>query len=140
MTYSVENAVPPVAISDAAFGQGSSSMPIWLDDVMCMGGEGSLLDCFTPPFGIHNCAHSEDASVDCTPIATTAATTTVMQPGTAEPTTVVEPTTVEPTQPTTVIQPGTAEPTTVVEPTPVEPPSGRICGLLREYPFLCDDT
>ncbi|XP_068585038.1 uromodulin-like [Cebidichthys violaceus] len=51
------------APSNAAFGQGSG--PIWLDDVSCFGNESSITDCRHPAFGVHNCAHSEDASVIC---------------------------------------------------------------------------
>ncbi|CAJ1053758.1 uncharacterized protein LOC121905209 [Xyrichtys novacula] len=51
------------ALSNAAFGQGSG--PIWLDDVSCYGNEQSITDCRHPGFGVHNCAHVEDASVIC---------------------------------------------------------------------------
>ncbi|XP_031720465.1 pancreatic secretory granule membrane major glycoprotein GP2 [Anarrhichthys ocellatus] len=51
------------ALSNAAFGQGSG--PIWLDDVSCFGNESSITDCRHPAFGVHNCVHSEDASVIC---------------------------------------------------------------------------
>ncbi|XP_034395543.1 uromodulin [Cyclopterus lumpus] len=47
----------------AAFGQGSGR--IWLDDVSCFGNELSITDCRHRGFGVHNCAHSEDASVIC---------------------------------------------------------------------------
>uniref|UniRef100_A0A8C2ZLI6 SRCR domain-containing protein n=1 Tax=Cyclopterus lumpus TaxID=8103 RepID=A0A8C2ZLI6_CYCLU len=49
----------------AAFGQGSGR--IWLDDVSCFGNELSITDCRHRGFGVHNCAHSEDASVICEP-------------------------------------------------------------------------
>lgn len=42
-------------------------MPIWLDDVMCLGSEASLMDCPRPPFGIEDCDHIQDAGVDCSP-------------------------------------------------------------------------
>ncbi|KAM6941613.1 uromodulin-like, partial [Lycodopsis pacificus] len=51
------------APSNAAFGPGSG--PIWLDDVSCFGHESSITDCRHPGFGVHNCAHFEDASVIC---------------------------------------------------------------------------
>ena len=47
----------------ARYGQGSD--PIWMDDVQCQGGEASLFDCTHNGWGIENCSHGEDASVDC---------------------------------------------------------------------------
>ncbi|XP_041641014.1 deleted in malignant brain tumors 1 protein-like [Cheilinus undulatus] len=51
------------ALSNAAYGQGSG--PIWLDDVGCYGNETSVSECRHQGFGVHNCAHFEDASVIC---------------------------------------------------------------------------
>ncbi|CAH3036097.1 unnamed protein product, partial [Porites lobata] len=56
----------PSAVSaplSARFGQGSGK--IWLDDVQCQGNETSIVNCRHRPWGVHNCAHSEDASVIC---------------------------------------------------------------------------
>ena len=50
-----------MARTNAFYGQGSG--PINIDDVGCTGSEQRLLDC--PFSSIHNCAHSEDAGVDC---------------------------------------------------------------------------
>ena len=47
----------------AAYGQGSDL--IWMDDVTCQGDEASLFACTHAGWGVHNCNHSEDASVVC---------------------------------------------------------------------------
>ncbi|NXF92687.1 SRB4D protein, partial [Eubucco bourcierii] len=39
---------------------------IWLDNVQCRGTEAALAQCPARPWGVHNCAHGEDASVVCT--------------------------------------------------------------------------
>ena len=56
----------PGAISapgSARFGVGSGQ--IWLDDVACSGSESSIGHCRHSGWGIHDCDHSEDASVIC---------------------------------------------------------------------------
>ena len=52
-----------IARSNAYFGQGSGS--ILLDDVQCIGNEGSIFSCSHKSIGLHNCGHSEDAGVVC---------------------------------------------------------------------------
>ena len=60
LSFSLKGAV---AQSRAFFGQGSGQ--IWLDNVNCAGTELQLVDCPDNGFGVHNCAHSEDAGVTC---------------------------------------------------------------------------
>ena len=52
------------APSSAKYGQGSD--PIWMDDVSCSGEEASLVHCSHGGWGVDNCEHNEDASVECT--------------------------------------------------------------------------
>ena len=48
----------------ARFGRGSGR--IWLDNVQCQGNENYIRYCRgSRPWGVHNCDHSEDASVIC---------------------------------------------------------------------------
>ncbi|XP_052224226.1 neurotrypsin-like [Dreissena polymorpha] len=52
-------------LSKASFGQGNSS--ILLDDVECDGNETSVMSCRHSGVGIHNCNHTKDAGVICSP-------------------------------------------------------------------------
>ena len=51
------------ALHNAYFGQGSRT--IWLDNVNCLGNEISIERCSHNGWNVHNCGHSEDASVIC---------------------------------------------------------------------------
>ena len=51
------------AFGSAIHGQGSG--PIWMDDVACSGGESFLYACPHCGWGINDCTHSQDASVQC---------------------------------------------------------------------------
>lgn len=57
-----------IAVRVAGYGQGSG--PITLDNVACVGTETRLVDCRANAIGVHNCAHTEDAGVICTPVVT----------------------------------------------------------------------
>ena len=52
-----------IPLVQSYFGAGSGL--IFLDDVICLGNESSLLDCAYGRRGSHSCDHSEDAGVRC---------------------------------------------------------------------------
>ena len=54
------------AYTNGYFGSGSSSMPIWLDEVQCTTGDRNLSECSHNGWGNNDCSHSEDAGVACT--------------------------------------------------------------------------
>lgn len=41
--------------------------PTWLDDLSCGGGEASVGACMSLGWGVHNCSHTEDIGLSCTP-------------------------------------------------------------------------
>lgn len=49
----------------AALGEADAGVRILLDDVVCQGGESSLLECKRARVGKHNCSHREDVGVIC---------------------------------------------------------------------------
>jgi len=51
------------AFGGAYHGQGSG--PIWMDDVACSGNESFLFECSHRGWGINDCTHSKDVSVQC---------------------------------------------------------------------------
>lgn len=52
-------------VRSAGFGQGSSTSPIWMDNVNCLGHESALDLCFFRGWGRHNCGHYKDVGVVC---------------------------------------------------------------------------
>eukprot|EP01084_Bolivina_argentea_P301163 519497_1 len=52
-------------IGQSLFGQGSGE--ILLDELNCIGTEGSLGDCPHDGWGVHNCKHSDDIYISCVP-------------------------------------------------------------------------
>ena len=55
-----------VSLCSAHFGGANSSVPIWLDDVECVGTERSIVNCLHSNWTVHDCHHNEDAGVACT--------------------------------------------------------------------------
>ena len=53
------------AIAERHYGQGSGK--IWLSDLDCVGTESSIVNCSHSGWGVHNCNHTSDAGVKCTP-------------------------------------------------------------------------
>ena len=47
------------------FPNGATNVPIWLDQVNCLGTETRLVSCPANPIGQHDCSHIEDAGVRC---------------------------------------------------------------------------
>ena len=43
----------------------AGSGPIFLDNVGCHGTESSLLECYHPGIGVHNCQHDDDVGIEC---------------------------------------------------------------------------
>jgi len=56
---------PAEVINKNMFGKGQG--PIWLDEIGCHGMENSLLECALQPWAKHNCNHTEDVAIACTP-------------------------------------------------------------------------
>ena len=52
-----------IAYTNAYFGRGTGG--IFLDNVGCRGTESTLLSCYNPGIGYHNCRHTADAGVRC---------------------------------------------------------------------------
>ena len=47
------------------FGNVNNSIPIWLDNIHCIGNETNLGLCPHFGFGVHDCSHYEDSGVNC---------------------------------------------------------------------------
>ncbi|XP_064643421.1 uncharacterized protein LOC135497585 [Lineus longissimus] len=50
-------------LANTPFGRGAG--PILLDEVQCNGTESNIIDCKRKPFGVHNCTHYKDLTVEC---------------------------------------------------------------------------
>ncbi|XP_064388508.1 soluble scavenger receptor cysteine-rich domain-containing protein SSC5D-like isoform X2 [Halichondria panicea] len=56
--------ISPVLQIFRSFSQPSSTTPIWLDELGCVGTESRLIDCYS---SVGTCSHSEDVALICTP-------------------------------------------------------------------------
>ncbi|XP_062601529.1 deleted in malignant brain tumors 1 protein-like isoform X4 [Saccostrea cucullata] len=54
------------AKSSAFYGEGQGQ--IWIDEVSCVGDETDIFECKSETLGEHDCSHSEDAGVLCSPV------------------------------------------------------------------------
>lgn len=61
----IGTALKAVNADDAGFEPASPRLPILIDDINCYGGESRLEFCSSREWGRHNCAHFEDAGVQC---------------------------------------------------------------------------
>ena len=59
-----------LALSHSPFITSSSTLPILLDEVLCLGNEEGLSQCHYRNWGLHDCSHYQDASVICQGIIT----------------------------------------------------------------------
>ena len=53
------------ALARSALDRADTNLPIYLDDVHCLGDEPALSYCIHNGVGVHNCGHYEDAAVVC---------------------------------------------------------------------------
>ena len=63
LSFSLSSSLGAVAVGLAHYGQGDG--PIVLDNVACNGLETYITDCHNNGYYVHNCAHAEDAGVQC---------------------------------------------------------------------------
>ncbi|XP_071836934.1 scavenger receptor cysteine-rich domain-containing protein DMBT1-like [Apostichopus japonicus] len=52
-----------IVTGNASYGEGTG--PIWLENIACSGGEGSIEHCGNTGWGQQNCGHNEDAGLRC---------------------------------------------------------------------------
>ena len=53
------------ALARSALDRADTNLPIYFDDVHCLGDEPALSYCINNGVGVHNCRHYEDAAVVC---------------------------------------------------------------------------
>ena len=58
--------------SSYGFAEAASTVPIWVDNLRCGGGEASVYDCARNDWGTTNCYHSEDIHLTCEAVAVVA--------------------------------------------------------------------